>query len=378
MSAKETTFSIHTADPNDVIVRTENVPALTTIFTPPSGCFRRFVTSLSLPIPLNFSSFYWEITSATVLSVGGIDEDFGYNSCQPFGAAGVDFSPGVCPDRHTIADITVLQPSEYTGTPTLWQGVCCLSGMHLGPYTDNAGLAIYGLDLCLSQIEGDLPILTPTLTGDVYMVTTVDSNGLAGTSLSTSTFLNYDYDTPLTISGGLAVADPKYVYWKRSDLSLFPSEYATSLAKKIGITLPALSPSATSSRATLPASSSRAASPQPPHKLTSGVLTGIVVGVVAFLALLSIILFILYHRRRKARSATPSQQGDMAEMEESDEALAKRKWFLGGKWRSEVEVQEKTHELHSRNVRIVPGPPVELDAEGATESDASASVRLRA
>jgi hypothetical protein len=41
-----------------------------------------------------------------------------------------------------------------------------------------------------------------------------------------------------TITTGFAIADPVIVAWQEDDLLLFPSDYATSVARKIGITLP--------------------------------------------------------------------------------------------------------------------------------------------
>lgn len=49
-------------------------------------------------------------------------------------------------------------------------------------------------------------------------------------------------------------------------------------------------------------------------------------------------------------------------MEDQDATLAKRRWFLGGRWRSKAEVKNEPGELDSRGVWVFPGPLVELEA----------------
>ena len=49
-------------------------------------------------------------------------------------------------------------------------------------------------------------------------------------------------------------------------------------------------------------------------------------------------------------------------MEDQDAAFAKKKWFLGGRWRNELGVKNEPHELDSKAVNLVPGSPIELDA----------------
>lgn len=43
-------------------------------------------------------------------------------------------------------------------------------------------------------------------------------------------------------------------------------------------------------------------------------------------------------------------------------APSRFKWFLEGRWRSEAEERIDLQELDSKTVKIVPGPPVELEA----------------
>ena len=94
------------------------------------------------------------------------------------------------------------------------------------------------------------------------------------------------------------------------------------------------------------------------------------------LALGAAVLFWLKKRRRPQDA--PYQADTTAEMEDQDHTLAKRKWFLGGSWRNEAEAKRDPLELDSKTVRLVAGPPVELDSyevQHARVEDASDSVR---
>jgi hypothetical protein len=72
-----------------------------------------------------------------------------------------------------------------------------------------------------------------------------------------------------------------------------------------------------------------------------------------------IIAFLLRKKRAKAQT---TDQATTPELEDQEETLAKRKWFLKGRWRSEVEAKADPQELDSKNIKFIPGPPVELEA----------------
>lgn len=72
------------------------------------------------------------------------------------------------------------------------------------------------------------------------------------------------------------------------------------------------------------------------------------------------ISLVLWRKRSKTTGSTLA--GTAHEMEDQDKTLTARKWFLFGKWRSEHTGKERRHELDSRAVNVVPGPPVEMDA----------------
>lgn len=135
----------------------------------------------------------------------------------------------------------------------------------------------------------------------------------------------------------------------------FSEEYAVSIAKQMGVSF-------------TPSSSSR------PEGLSTSAKIGIGVGngIAALFALLLVVYAILRRRRRtKSTQSAPSDVAgaSTAEMEDQDATLATRKWYVGGRWRSEAEVKDNKQpgELDSRSVRVVGGPPVELDGSDIHE-----------
>ncbi|KAH3916913.1 hypothetical protein HBI56_169470 [Parastagonospora nodorum] len=154
----------------------------------------------------------------------------------------------------------------------------------------------------------------------------------------------------------MAFADPVVVGWQDYDLQSFPDEYATSLARKIGIALP---------------SNTKSPSSQVSDDLGTGAKAGIGVGVaIGVAAIVIVIVFFFMQQRRKHDRARVEL---MPEMEGQGHKDRDRKWFFGGKWRNEVHaeavpneldskhVDAVPNELDSRAVHVVPGSPVELD-----------------
>jgi hypothetical protein len=169
-----------------------------------------------------------------------------------------------------------------------------------------------------------------------------------------------------TITSALAVADPIIVAWQLKDLSSFPAFYATSIANKIGVSAPTVQDTPTLPRET----GASAGSPTAPQTLSTPAKVGIGIGsaVGALLIIATIILFWLKSRRKVPH--TPVAGADaVQEMEDQDKTFAKRKWFLGGRWRSEAQSEDVKHELDSKTVHIVPGPPAELEAHDVRPSE---------
>jgi hypothetical protein len=209
---------------------------------------------------------------------------------------------------------------------------------------------------CVSYIVTPLRAFAPITTSPAF-------------SLATPTPV-YEYTPLATITAGLAVADPVIVAWQVGDLQSFPSEYQTSLAQMIGVSLPKITPSS------LPTSTSYSL-PTNTNNLSTAAKAGIGVGAVLVAMIIGIVTMVLRIRRRR-ENASALQGHDVAEMEDQDQNDTQHKWFFGGKWRNEVhgEAVNEVHadvvqneldsttvqnELDSRNIHVVPGSPIELD-----------------
>jgi len=155
-----------------------------------------------------------------------------------------------------------------------------------------------------------------------------------------------------TISAGVAVADPVTVAWQLEDLQSFPPDYASSLARKIGITLPASDNTLGNPRQT----SAPAAG-----DLSTGAKAGIGIGAAIGAAVIGISAVLLCLRKRRKAGTTTSGHNN-SEMEDQDLSFKKTRWYFGGKWRSEVAAEPTQNELDSKAVHVVPGPPAELEA----------------
>lgn len=222
------------------------------------------------------------------------------------------------------------------------------SGMTFGPDVSR---------FCQSTITTPIPAHAYITTSNTSLYEVVTSKGGTASTISQIT----------TLGTRLAVADPVVVAWDLEEMAQFPTDYRASLAKRIGVALP----TSTSKSATFseigrnPEKSSNPASAGPGIGAKAGIGVGVAVGIMLLLGLLVFYLV----RRRKARQLAiihGSNGIDTAEMEDQDATNARRKWFLGGRWRNEAEVRTApTPELDSRTVHVVPGFPVELRSEEA-------------
>jgi hypothetical protein len=158
-----------------------------------------------------------------------------------------------------------------------------------------------------------------------------------------------------TIATGLAVADPVIVAWQIDDVETFPSEYVKSLVARYSIPAPA-STSTPTNNALEPTAAPAS------DGLSTGTQVGIGVGVALAAALAGGLLIFWCLRRRRKASATEEPDVVIPEMEDQDHTHTERKWYFGGRWRSEVDTQATQNELDSKAVHVVPGPPAELEA----------------
>lgn len=153
--------------------------------------------------------------------------------------------------------------------------------------------------------------------------------------------------SPTTLTSGIAQVYPTSVYWQSSDLRDFPSAYAASLASLLNLPLEATTTSSTVSSTRMPGSTS----------LSTSAKVGIGVGTALGSLALSIILIMLFLRHRKRKRA--AQKPAVPEMSGASSGFRS---FMNGRWRSEAEAKSEPVEMDSRNVNVIPGPPVELDA----------------
>jgi hypothetical protein len=186
-----------------------------------------------------------------------------------------------------------------------------------------------------------------TLQSYVYdTVTLVLSVVTFSNVISTSTLV-FSLRSPTVLSSGLAQAQAVTVRWQSSDLSSFPSAYAASLASLVAMPV---GPTSSSSSLSLVTSSP----PPITHGLSTGGKAGIGVGaVLGFVALGALLILLLLRRKKKLQHPTvPEMNGQPSGF----------KRFLGGKWRAEAEAKSEPVEIDSRGIKVIPGPPVELEA----------------
>jgi hypothetical protein len=116
-----------------------NAPPLTTIYTPPSECEDRWMLAssnylgdtITLNEPVNgdpdtlTTAIHLLVPGAFDLTVWSVDKNPSFSSCRPYSAQPL-YSPGVCPDGHTVAEITEFHASHTSGDVlTSWVASCC-------------------------------------------------------------------------------------------------------------------------------------------------------------------------------------------------------------------------------------------------------------
>jgi hypothetical protein len=148
---------------------------------------------------------------------------------------------------------------------------------------------------------------------------------------------------PTVISSGMAYATPFGVYWVESDLSNFPSDYASSLASLVDATF---------------GGNNTTADPSPGSKdggLSPGAIAGIAVGI-GLSVILGIVVLLFFWRRKKQQKKR-LQQPDEAEMDGNSQEFTRS---VNTKWRAEVDGSPLPVEAGTGGV--VPQSPVELES----------------
>ncbi|CAI6291003.1 unnamed protein product [Periconia digitata] len=191
-------------------------PALTTVFTPKPECSTRWLYYTGA------SMVYSNVNDN--LGLPSIRNEF-FRICNPFGTQATTYSPGLCPSGMEFNVMTV-------NTQTLsqiWEGHCCPRGWNAyssgvcstiftTPWT-----AIFGY-----QISGYIK------SND----TSFNSSRSVNSSFVVSSTMISDAKTvtrETVLPRGTAFAAKLTVMWQSKDLSLFPTEYASVLGKRMGV-----------------------------------------------------------------------------------------------------------------------------------------------
>ena len=151
-------------------------------------------------------------------------------------------------------------------------------------------------------------------------------------------------------STGTLWAEPAVVYWQSTDLSKFPSEYASSLMPKMGLyRYPAVSASLVSytNDPTAPTVVESAA-------MKAGAIAGTAVGCAGIASVLIGLMILRCLKRRRARQAFATRQG--AAFEISGQPSVFRR-FIGGKRPVEIDSKPSLAEMESRQA------PIEIDTK---------------
>ncbi|KAF1917197.1 hypothetical protein BDU57DRAFT_517750 [Ampelomyces quisqualis] len=236
-----------------------------------------------------------------------------------------------------------------SGTPTSWWAApCCPSGMN---YRRDLGICSHAFTTPLTAFAL-ITVTTGSSTKEVYVDVRADSSGSGDV---------YSYTNLTTFMSGTAYVEPMTIAWQYRDLAVFPPAYASSLAQRLRVdftsTASPASGQAVASQTSSLSPSRTGQSSRPSPGLSAGAKAGIAVGVV-LAVLLGVIPAILTLRRRRRRKAASHPANAAAELEGREE---RRKWYLGGKWRSEAQVEPRPGELDAQGNHVVPG---ELEASG--------------
>jgi hypothetical protein len=159
--------------------------------------------------------------------------------------------------------------------------------------------------------------------------------------------------SPTVLQSGTAKAWPTHVWWQSSDLSMFPSDYATQIAAIASIPF--------------------GKSSQPSHRLSPTAQVWIGVGVGFAVVIIVIILLCFWRRRTKRQRQQRTEHPGIPEMEGGSKGL---KRFMGGKWRAEAHGTSEPVEAEARSVRVIPGPPAEAHGTSEPVEAEARSVRV--
>lgn len=366
---------------------TLNLPPLLSVYTPPTSCSKRWIINDS-----NRTLGYVTTTGQSTITLDNLvfsthrDHPLGipiypnqtydaeYQYCQHGQVATPVYKPGVFPSEHTIGAVSkmvetfsgqyhisgmqnvaagqALQSLQSSSLLTHSRGMTHqqvgidTDGIVVGDSLDEPSSSKYFVNYCVSAISTSLTAMSLYYWGD----------GVGWLSRSKT-----------VMTQGYALANPIFLAFRDTDLASLPTAEASSMAQIVGLdfTAPATPASTTSlPRETNPSFSLQESSTPARNQLSAGAKAGIGIGATVGALVIGFLIVFLLKRKRARTSPTdptiPTTEGP-AEMEDQDGSLASRKWFLGGRWRNETAAEEIKLELDSRDVFVVPGPPVELE-----------------
>lgn len=101
---------------------------LTTVFTPPATCGERWVVRGDPWGPVTFGGGVVIKSAWDIYKIDSQDKEIRdpwYQDCQPHSQSAATYSPGVCPQGQTVAEITKHEVPGSTGVEEHWQASCC-------------------------------------------------------------------------------------------------------------------------------------------------------------------------------------------------------------------------------------------------------------
>jgi len=192
-----------------------------------------------------------------------------------------------------------------------------------------------------------------------YLLSSYVSEGYGSNGWNTTTFSNIS-----TATAGLVAADPIVVVWQERDLSVFPTDYLSSLAQRYNTNWNSASSSSPADPTPASTSSMPRNTNQTAESLGKGAKAGIGAGIavgVAFLIAATIVILLRTRRNRQAVYEEP--QSSAAEVEDQE-----RKEMPAESNPQELKYEDikempghQPQELDSRTVAVITGPSTELD-----------------
>lgn len=151
----------------------------------------------------------------------------------------------------------------------------------------------------------------------------------------------------ITYSTGTLWAEPVVVYWQSTDLLNFPSDYATSLMPKMGLS--------SVETASIGSGSRDATGTDAVAALKVGAIAGITIGCVSFAALLVGLVNCLCLRRRRQGQVSGTQQDLFTD---TPDQLPAMRMIIGEDYRVELDARKHHAEVECRQAPIEIGSDV--------------------